>query len=244
MLIRKRGLQVRMEEPAEFLKQMNRLCVKMTHARRKKDGKRARKAVLREMKKLSKIIAAHAGRHLELLNGRWRETDFKEGQTRQIAERIIGERQVKNGEKILSLYEGHADVYVRGKAGAEVEFGSQLLLGESESGVIVDWELVNGTPKADTKMLGRSLDRLKQTAGGTSRRQRVRRSRVRQQGESRTAGKRRDLQCDLPEGARGTEGANEGRGICRDASKALANRSSHLDFQERIPGRSLTEQMA
>ena len=186
MLIRKRGLKVRMEEPAEFLKQMNRLCVKMTHARRKKDGKRARKAVLREMKKLSKIMAAHAGRHLELLNGRWRETDFKEGQARQIAERIemvlkqlpgaiwqaheriIGERQVKNGEKILSLYEGHAAVYARGKAGAEVEFGSQLLLGESESGVIVDWELVNGTSKADTKMLGRSLDRLKQTAGGTS----------------------------------------------------------------------------
>ena len=61
-----------------------------------------------------------------------------------------------------------AAVYVRGKAGAEVEFGSQLLLGASESGVIVDWERVNGSPKADTKMLGRSLDRLKQTAGGTS----------------------------------------------------------------------------
>ena len=186
MPIRKRSLKVRMEEPAEFLKQMNRLGVKMTHVRRKKDGKRARKAVLRERKKLSKIMAAHAGRHLELLNGRWRETAFKEGQARQIAERIemvlkqlpgaiwqaheriIGERQVKNGEKILSLYEGHAAVYARGKAGAEVEFGSQLLLGESESGVIVDWELVNGTPKADTKMLGRGLDRLKQTAGGTS----------------------------------------------------------------------------
>ena len=186
MLIRKRGLKVRMEEPEEFLKRMNQLCIKMTHARRKKDGKRARKAVLREMKKLSKIIAAHAARHRELLDQRWRETDLKEGEVRQILERIemvlrqlpqairqaheriIGERQVKNGEKILSLYEGHAAVYVRGKAGAEVEFGSQLLLGESESGVIVDWELVNGNPRADTKMLGRSLERLKQTAGGTS----------------------------------------------------------------------------
>jgi hypothetical protein len=186
MLIRQRDLKVRMEEPAEFLKRMNQLCMKMTHARRKKDGKRARKAVLREMKKLSKIIAAHAARHRELLEQRWRETDFKEGEVRQIMERIemvlkqlprairqaheriIGERQLKNGEKILSLYEGHAAVYVRGKAGAEVEFGSQLLLGESESGVIVDWELVNGNPQADTKMLGRSLDRLKQTTGGTS----------------------------------------------------------------------------
>lgn len=186
ILIRKRGLKVRMEEPEEFLKRMNRLCMKMTHARRKKDARRMRKAVLREMKKLSKIIAAHAERHRELLAQRWQETDLREGEARQILERIgsvleqlpaamrqaheriIGERQVKNDEKILSLYEGHAAVYVRGKAGAEVEFGSQLLLGESQSGVIVDWELVDGNPQADTKMLGRSLGRMKQTAVGHS----------------------------------------------------------------------------
>jgi hypothetical protein len=186
MLIRKRGLKVRMEEPEEFLKRMNQLCIKMTHARRKKDGKRVRKAVLREMKKLSKIIAAHAERHREVLENRWQETDLTEGEARQILERIgevvkklpeairqaheriIGERQVENDEKILSLYEGHASVYVRGKAGAEVEFGSQLLLGESQSGVIVDWELVGGKPEADTKMLKRSLERMKQTAGGPS----------------------------------------------------------------------------
>lgn len=184
LLIRQRNLKVRMEEPEEFLKRMNQLCMKMTHARRKKDAKRARKAVLREMKKLSKIIAAHAERHRDLLEERWQETDFKEGEARQVIkriskvleqlpqairqahERIIGERQVKNAEKILSLYEEHAGVYVRGKAGAEVEFGSQLLLGEVESGAIVDWELVCGNPRADTKMLGRSLERMKQTSAG------------------------------------------------------------------------------
>jgi hypothetical protein len=189
ILIRKRNLKVRMEEPEEFLKRMNQLCMKMTHARRKKDAKRARKAVLREMKKLSKIVAAHAERHRDLLQERWQETDLKEGEARQIMqrittmlerlphairqahERIIGERQVKNGEKMLSLYEKHAAVYVRGKAGAEVEFGSQLLLGETASGVIVDWELVGGNPQADTKMLGRSLERMKQTAAGPAIRQ-------------------------------------------------------------------------
>ena len=187
--IRQRGLKARMEEPAEFLKRMNQSCMKMTHARRKKDGQRARKAVLREMKKLSKIIAGHAARHREILAQRWQETDLKQGEARQILERIdtilerlphaihqaheriIGGRQLKNEEKILSLYEGHAAVYVRGKAGAEVEFGSQLLLGESESGVIVDWELVCGNPAADTKMLGRSLERLRQTRGGAAIRQ-------------------------------------------------------------------------
>ena len=120
MLIRKRGLKVRMDEPEEFLKRMNQLCIKMTHARRKKDGKRVRKAVLREMKKLSKIIAAHAERHREVWEKRWQETDLKEGEARQILERIgvvveklpaairqaheriIGERPVKNEEKMLS----------------------------------------------------------------------------------------------------------------------------------------------
>lgn len=180
-LIRKRGLKVRMEEPEQFLKRMNQLSIRMGHARRKKDGKRIRKAVLREMKKLSKVIAGHAERHRALLEKHWKETDLKEGEARQILgriemilerlpyavkqahERIIGERQVSNAEKILSLYEGHAAVYVRGKADAEVEFGLQLLLGEARSGVIVDWELVCGLPQADTKMLGRSLERL---AGG------------------------------------------------------------------------------
>src|SRR5882757_4090922 len=184
LLIRKRNLKVRMEEPEEFLKRMNQLCMKMTHARRKKDAKRARKEVLREMKKLSKIIAAHAERHRDLLQEHWQETDLKEGEARQIIqritivlerlpqaihqahERIIGERQVKNAEKMLSLYEKHAAVYVRGKAGAEVEFGSQLLLGEAASGVIVDWELVGGNPRADTKMLSRSLERMKQVSAG------------------------------------------------------------------------------
>ena len=184
ILIRKRNLKVRMEEPKEFLKRMNQLCMKMTHARRKKDAKRARKAVLREMKKLSKIIAGHAERHRDLLQEHWQETDLKEGEARQIIqrittvlerlpqairqahERIIGERQVKNAEKMLSLYEKHAAVYVRGKAGAEVEFGSQLLLGEAESGVIVDWELVGVNPLADTKMLSRSLERMKPMTAG------------------------------------------------------------------------------
>ena len=180
MLIRKRGLKARMEEPAEFLKRMNRLSIQMTHARRAKQSKRMRKAALREMKKLSKIIAAHAGRHRDVLVERWKETDLKEGEMKQIQnriegvleklpaairqahERIIGERQVKSSDKILSLYEEQAAVYVRGKAGAEVEFGRQLLLGESQSGVITDWELVLGNVKADTQMLDRSLDRLAQ----------------------------------------------------------------------------------
>src|SRR2546422_517779 len=102
MLIRKRGLKVRMDEPEEFLKRMNQLCIRMTHARRKKDGKRVRKAVLREMKKLSKIIAAHAERHREVLEQRWQETDLTEGEARQILERM----QVTAGGQSIGAVSG------------------------------------------------------------------------------------------------------------------------------------------
>jgi hypothetical protein len=177
MLIRKRGLKVRMKEPKVFLRRMNRLSMEMSKQARRAGSRKARKKTLRAMKRQVKIAAAHARRHRDLLEKRWEETDLSRGQARQIIdrmdtilerlpyavkqahERIIGERQVANEEKILSLYEGHAAVYVRGKAGAEVEFGSQLLLAEAESGLITDWELVCGNPEHDTMLLKRSLER-------------------------------------------------------------------------------------
>jgi hypothetical protein len=176
-LIRKRGLKVRMKEPEVFLRRMNRLSMAMAKQGRRAGPRKARKKTLRAMKRQVKIAAAHARRHRNLLERRWEETDLSRSETRNIIhrmdtilerlpyavkqahERIIGERQVANEEKILSLYEGHAAVYVRGKAGAEVEFGSQLLLAEAESGLITDWELVCGDPEHDTVLLKRSLER-------------------------------------------------------------------------------------
>ena len=241
-LIRDRGLKVRMEEPERFRKQMNQLCIRMSHARRKKDGKRLRKAVLREMKKLSKVIVGHAQRHHDLLEKYWMETDLKAGEARRILERIevilerlpyavkqaheriIGERQVRNVEKILSLYEGHAAVYVRGKADAEVEFGLQLLLGEAPSGVIVDWELVCGLPEADTKMLDRSLERL---AGG---------------GQDRTP---RKIGGDRGFDSRANRGKLEGKGIynglCRRDPRDLKKRMKESEFADLQQRRSQTE---
>jgi hypothetical protein len=184
LLIRKRGLKRRMQEPQVFLKQMNRLAMEMTRQGRRSGNKKARKATLRAMKRLMRVIREHAQRHRDLLAKRWQETDLSQAEAaniverievilerlpyaiRQAHERIIGERQVLNEEKILSLYEGHAAVYVRGKAGAEVEFGSQLLLGEADSGVIVDWELVCGNPERDTQLLKQSLDRYEAARGG------------------------------------------------------------------------------
>jgi hypothetical protein len=60
---------------------------------------------------------------------------------KQAHERIIGGRQVDNAEKILSLYEPDIHVLVRGKAGAEVEFGNTVLLGENRQGIILDYPI-------------------------------------------------------------------------------------------------------
>lgn len=46
-----------------------------------------------------------------------------------------------NADKILSLYETDPRGIVRGKAGAEVEFGDTLLLAQQKDGLIVYWQL-------------------------------------------------------------------------------------------------------
>src|SRR5690606_37134525 len=51
-LIRRSGLLCRMPQgPEGFARDMNKLCIEMTHSARRKDGKKARKQVLRRMKK-------------------------------------------------------------------------------------------------------------------------------------------------------------------------------------------------
>ena len=60
---------------------------------------------------------------------------------KQAHERIIGERQVANGEKVVSLYETDTQIIVRGKAGAEVEFCNILRLVETPQGLIVELNL-------------------------------------------------------------------------------------------------------
>jgi hypothetical protein len=84
---------------------------------------------------------------------------------RQAHERIIGERQVNNADKVLSLYETDTRVIVRGKAGAEVEFGNTLLLAEQKDGVIVDWQLYRESAPADLRQLPQSLQRMEAAYG-------------------------------------------------------------------------------
>lgn len=177
-LIRAQGLVNRMSPPKLFMKRMNQLCIEMTHAGRTKDARKTRKAVLRAMKKLAGTVRRHAERHRGLLLSRREETDWSEAQAaqvlgrignvlaqlpnaiRQAHERLIGERQVPNAEKILSLHDPDAHVIVRGKAGASVEFGNGLYLAEQRDGLIVDWLFLREQPPSDGSLVKASLERI------------------------------------------------------------------------------------
>ena len=177
--IRKHGLCHRMPfEPSVFISKMNKLCMAMTFAKRKKGAKKLRKAVLRKMKKLLKRVGQHAQNHLKLLESRWQTANIPRWKAEQMAkqitgimsqlaavvkqahERIIGERQVDNKDKILSLYEEDIHVVVRHKAGAQIEFGNTLFLAEQSDGLIVDWKLFKQQAPADSKMLAGSHQRI------------------------------------------------------------------------------------
>ncbi|HEX9596749.1 MAG TPA: transposase [Anaerolineales bacterium] len=178
ILIRREGLKGRMRPPEEFLRQMNRLCIQMSAEGRRCGSKKGRKRVLRQMKKLVKTIRCHAQRHRKLLDTRWEQTQWTRPQAEQILkridnvieqlpraqkqahERIIGQRKVANGEKILSLYDPDINVIVRGKAGAEVEFGNTVLLGENKQGVILDYAMYRDQAPADSHLLFESMLRV------------------------------------------------------------------------------------
>ena len=77
----------------------------------------------------------------------------------------IGDRRVKNKDKTLSLYEPDVHVLVRGKAGAEVEFGNALYLAEQADGLIVDWDFIQEQPRGDSSHVRESVKRLRSEYG-------------------------------------------------------------------------------
>jgi hypothetical protein len=182
-LIRTHGLKSRMCQPQVFITKINRLSMEMSHTRRKKNGKKERKRVLREMKRVVTVVRAHAQRYYTLLDENWQATDWTRPQAEQVLkrielviealpaavkqahERIIGERQVANDEKLLSLFEPDIHVIVRGKAGEEVEFGNLLVLGEQRDGLIVDWELFKEEVPADMRLVRPSVERAESALG-------------------------------------------------------------------------------
>jgi len=183
VLIREHGLKHRIGPPEDFIRKRNKLCIEMTHTRKRKDAKKARKKIFRRMKQLMKTIEGHGRRYHALLKGNRHQTDWSELEAQvvldriqnildqlpqavsQAHERIIGERRVANNDKILSLYDSDIHVLVRGKAGAEVEFGNSLYLAEQADGLIVDGDFMKDHPRADNKLVRPSLQRIRANYG-------------------------------------------------------------------------------
>jgi IS5 family transposase len=173
-VIRRHGLKHRMPEPSSFVTTINRHAMAMAAASRKgrgSDKARDRKATLRAMKAVVGTVRKHGQRYRDLLAASWPNTDLSQAEAERILkrldhlleaiptavkqahERIIGERVVPNDEKLLSLYEPHAKVCVRGKAGAEAEFGLKMLLSESAEGLIIDCALLDEVADDTTLLL-------------------------------------------------------------------------------------------
>ena len=188
--IRSHGLVHRIIEPETFLRQINALSMAMTSRSNqeidgKKNPKKARKKIFRQMKSLCGVVMKHAVRYRKMLDESWAETDLSRPQAevilrgmdnvieqlpeaqRQAHERIIGERLVPSKDKILSLYESDIHVVVRGKAGAAVEFGNTLFLCETFDGFILDHELLKDCSNGDSKWLEKHYQGLKEKSGGT-----------------------------------------------------------------------------
>ena len=177
VVIRKYGIKHRITSTNDLIKQINRLSIKMTHARRKTDSVKARKKVFRELKKLEKRVRDHGLRYREILIANWMNTDLTEKQMLQIKfrmdnvldklpmavkqanSRIISGIKIPSNKKILSLYDDSVRVVVRGKSGAEVEFGNILFLVEQINGVIIDWKLYQAASPGDSKMTKESFER-------------------------------------------------------------------------------------
>ena len=182
--IRRHGLCRRMPEPESFLSAINAQAMKMSAAGRKAGSKKVRKAALRAMKRISQIVEEHGRRYRNALDKDWKQTDLTRGQVevilrrldnvleklpearRQAHERIIGGRPVANADKILSLYEEDIRLVVRGKAGADIEFGNSLFLAETAEGFILDHELRKETSPGDAKWLRERYPIMQQKSGG------------------------------------------------------------------------------
>lgn len=184
-VIRSHGLKHRMPTPEKFIAAMNAKAMAMSGASRRGRGgdkKRERKRVLREMKEIVGKVRHHGERYRNLLAQSWSQTNLSEAQAQHIIkridniltqlpaaikqahERIIGERLVPNDEKTLSFYQPHAQIYVRGKAGADAEFGLQLLVCESAEGLIIDCT-VSDRVTNDSKLLMPAIERMRHAYG-------------------------------------------------------------------------------
>jgi IS5 family transposase len=70
----------------------------------------------------------------------------------QAQRRVLHGEQVGAQQKLYSIFEPHTDLIKRGKANTPVEFGHKVLLTETRSGLISDYQVLDGNPTDDTQV--------------------------------------------------------------------------------------------
>jgi IS5 family transposase len=74
----------------------------------------------------------------------------------QATRRIMQAEQVPAREKIVSIFEEHTDIIVRGKEAKPVEYGHKLWLNEVDGGIVSHYRILDGNP-SDEKQWKPSL---------------------------------------------------------------------------------------
>jgi IS5 family transposase len=67
----------------------------------------------------------------------------------QTTRRILKGEQVPAQEKIVSIFEEHTDIIVRGKEAKPVEYGHKLWLNEVEGGIVSHYRILDGNPSEE-----------------------------------------------------------------------------------------------
>lgn len=71
----------------------------------------------------------------------------------QARRRVLQGEQVAAGDKLYSIFAPHTDLIKRGKLHTPVEFGHKVLLAESRSGLITDYQVLDGNPPDDSLLI-------------------------------------------------------------------------------------------
>lgn len=186
--IRDEGFKVRMpQEPIQYLSDINTLCIEMGNTYRILDGgKKKRKMIFREMKRLLKTAMDHSKSHFEKYTKAFETMPVGLASATRILntlkdlfeqypdvvkiahKRIISEKFVAQEDKILSIYEGNVHIITKHKDGMKSEFGNTLQIVEQQDGFIVDYDLLKDYSPGDAKLGIMSIDRIDQNYGLTT----------------------------------------------------------------------------
>ena len=101
---------------------------------------------VRTQKQLQKQSERSAKRLVKTLN---RFIPLARQVIKQTARRILKGEQVPAKEKIVSIFEEHTDIIVRGKEAKPVEYGHKIWLNEVEGGIVSHYRILDGNPSEE-----------------------------------------------------------------------------------------------